>query len=78
MLTAPFPYFGGKSRWAAEIWARFGRPDRYIEPFAGSLAALLACPHPAPMEIVCDLDGMICNFWRAVAADPERTARYAD
>ena len=24
-LTAPFPYYGGKRRWAAAVWARFGQ-----------------------------------------------------
>lgn len=77
-LSAPFPYFGGKSRVAGEVWKRFGRSDVYAEPFAGSLAVLLANPHPARREIVCDTDGLICNFWRAVQADPEDVARHAD
>ena len=77
-LTAPFPYFGGKRRWADEIWSRFGKPDVYAEPFAGSLAVLLANPNPAPREIVCDTDGGICNFWRALRADPEQVAHHAD
>lgn len=78
MLTSPFPYYGAKSRWASDIWERFGRPDVYAEPFAGSLAVLLRCPHPARREVVCDLDGMIANFWRALQADPEAVARHAD
>ena len=53
--------------------------DRYVEPFAGSIAVLLSCPYgPRPTEIVNDLDGVICNFWRAVRADPQTTAHYAD
>ena len=78
MLRAPFPYFGGKRRWAELIWERFGKPDRYLEPFAGSLAVLLACPYPAPMEIVCDKDGFICNFWRALKGAPDEVAEWAD
>ena len=77
-LSAPFPYFGGKPRWASEIWSRFGRADVYAEPFAGSLAVLLANPAPAPREVVCDKDGLICNFWRSLRADPEATAHWAD
>ena len=77
-LSAPFPYYGGKSRWSGEIWARFGRADVYAEPFAGSLAVLLANPSPAPREVVCDKDGLICNFWRSLKADPEATAHWAD
>jgi DNA adenine methylase len=33
-MKAPFPYFGGKSRISAEVWARVGDVARYIEPFA--------------------------------------------
>ena len=42
----------------------------YAEPFAGSLAVLLANPRPK-REVVCDKDGHICNFWRALRGDPE-------
>ena len=77
-LTAPFPYFGGKSGWAQQVWQRLGTPDIYSEPFAGSLALLLACPTPARLEVVCDTDGLICNFWRAVSRDPEAVAKWAD
>ena len=24
-LSAPFPYFGGKKRWADKIWLKFGK-----------------------------------------------------
>ena len=78
-LTAPFPYYGGKRRLAPRIWERLGNPTVYAEPFAGSVACLLARPDgPGPREIVCDLDGGICNFWRAVQADPEAVAHWAD
>lgn len=77
-LKAPFPYYGGKRRVADEVWEHFGVVERYIEPFAGSLAVLLANPHPANMEVVCDTSGFICNFWRSVKNDPEQTAYYAD
>ena len=51
----------------------------YVEPFAGSLACLLARPDGAGQrEIVCDLDGGISNFWRAVEAEPDTVAYWAD
>ena len=79
MLTAPFPFAGGKRHWAAEVWRRYGSPDVYAEPFAGSLAVLLGKPDgPAKREVVCDLNGSICNFWRAVQRDPEAVAHHAD
>ena len=77
-LKAPFPWFGGKRSHAGEVWAKFGKPDVYAEPFAGSLAVLLACPRPAKHEVVCDTNGMVCNLWRSLIADPERTAWWAD
>ena len=43
-IDSPFPYFAGKSRVAAEVWARFGAVDNYVEPFFGSGAVLLARP----------------------------------
>lgn len=78
-LYAPFPYWGGKRRAAAEVWKRFGPVTTYIEPFAGSLAVLLACPYgERPREVVNDMDGFVSNFWRSLRADPELVAYYAD
>jgi len=79
-VKAPFPWFGGKSRVAPEVWQRFGDVPNYVEPFAGSLAVLLGRPdkHAAKIETVNDLDGFIANFWRAVAADPQAVAFHAD
>ncbi len=77
-IKAPFPWFGGKSRAASLIWARLGNVDTYNEPFAGSLAVLLSRPHPPRVETVNDLDCYLANFWRALQADPEAVAYYAD
>ena len=78
-LKAPFPWFGGKSRCAPEVWVRFGDVPNYVEPFAGSLAVLLGRPtHPGTTETVNDIDGYICNFWRALQADPAAVAHWAD
>lgn len=43
-LRAPFPWFGGKRRVAAQVWEALGAVDNYVEPFAGSLAVLLERP----------------------------------
>ncbi len=77
-LKSPYPYFGGKSAVAADVWARFGDVPNYVEPFFGSGAVLLARPHRPRIETVNDSDGFVSNFWRAVAADPEAVARHAD
>jgi DNA adenine methylase len=77
-LKAPFPWFGAKSRVAHVVWDRLGDVPNMIEPFAGSLAVLLARPHKPKIETVNDLDGLVSNFWRALKHDPEQTASYAD
>ncbi len=77
-LKAPFPWFGGKSRAAHLIWPRFGNPANYVEPFAGSLAVLLARPDESKVETVNDLDCYLSNFWRAVKADPDAVVAYTD
>lgn len=77
-MKAPFPWFGGKSRAAALIWERFSDVPNYVEPFAGSLAVLLARPHAPRTETVNDLDCYLANFWRAVKAEPDAVARWAD
>jgi DNA adenine methylase len=79
-VAAPFPWFGGKSRAAAQVWAALGDVDNYVEPFAGSLAVLLARPgyEGRRAEVVNDLDGLIANFWRSMALDPEAVVRAAD
>jgi hypothetical protein len=81
-LKAPFPYFGGKSWIARDVWQRFGRVRNYVEPFFGSGAMLLCRPDETlpdnPIETVNDADGLVSNFWRAIQADPEQVARHAD
>jgi DNA adenine methylase len=85
MLTAlyktPFPWFGGKADAAPAVWAALGDVDHYVEPFAGSLAVLLRRPHEANRsyhsETVNDLDGMLCNAWRAMRDHPDATAEAA-
>lgn len=77
-IKSPYPFFGGKSRVAPVIWQAFGEVSNYVEPFAGSLAVLLANPNRPKIETVNDLDCFITNFWRAVSADPEGVAKFAD
>lgn len=77
-LRAPFPWFGGKSRAAPIIWRAFGDVANYVEPFAGSLAVLLARPHAPRVETVNDVDAYLANFWRAVQRAPDEVAHWAD
>ena len=77
-MIAPFPYFGGKREIAADVWSRLGHPKQYIEPFCGSAAMLIAAPRAASLEVVCDMNGFIANFWRAVKHQPNKVAEWAD
>ncbi len=83
VLRTPFPYAGGKAKVADAVWLRLGNCANYVEPFAGSLAVLLRRPanHFANgyrVETCNDLNHYIVNFWRAVKADPEKVAEFAD
>lgn len=75
-----FPYFGGKSKIAPEVWARFGDVSNYIEPFSGSAAMLMLRPekHTRKIETINDFSGLVSNFWRSVKNDPEGVAKWAD
>jgi hypothetical protein len=77
-LHAPFPWFGGKSAIGDLVWARFGRPKQYIEPFCGSAATLLASPAAAPLEVIGDGNYYVANFWRAVRSQSESVSRWMD
>ena len=80
-LRAPFPYFGGKRRAAATIWAALGDPGGYVEPFAGSAATLLARPgwpdHGRRVETINDFDGWLINAWRSIQLSPGEVAAAA-
>jgi len=69
----PFAYFGGKTRLAERIIGLLPAHKHYVEPFAGSLAVLLAKPR-AEMETVNDLDQDLMTFWRVLRDRPEDLA----
>lgn len=75
-LCAPWPYFGGKSAIADEVWQRLGDVQNYLEPFCGSCAMLLKRPawHSPRLETVNDANAYLSNFWRAIKAEPEAVA----
>jgi site-specific DNA-adenine methylase len=77
-MKAPFPWFGGKSKVAHLVWARFGDVPNYVEPFFGSGAVLLNRETSPGTETINDLDCMVANFWRALQHDPDAVAFYAD
>jgi len=73
-VKPPFTYFGGKTSIAKQIAALLPPHEHYVEPFAGSLAVLLAKPR-ARMETVSDLDGDLMNFWRVLRERPQDLER---
>lgn len=77
-IKPPFPWFGGKSRVADQVWRLLGNVENYVEPFFGSGAVLFARPHQPRIETVNDIDHWVANFWRAVQNAPEQVAAYAD
>jgi len=75
-LKSPYPYFGGKSRVAPLIWEGLGSVEHYIEPFAGSLAVLLANPKVPKMETINDKDCFIVNFWRSLVNNTDDLIKF--
>ncbi|WP_312884802.1 DNA adenine methylase [Nocardia barduliensis] len=73
-LRPPMAYYGGKTTVAQWIVGMLPAHDHYVEPFAGSLAVLLAKP-AARMETVNDLDGDLMVFWRMLRDHPTELAR---
>ncbi len=71
-MRTPFPYFGSKSRVAAEVWQRFGNPSYYFEPFLGAGGVLLGRPGVGKYEYVVDTDCLITNFFRAAKYGDQR------
>lgn len=73
-MKPPFAYYGGKTNIAADIVRLLPAHQHYVEPYAGSLAVLLAKP-PSRMETVNDLDGLIMTFWRVLRDRPDDLMR---
>ncbi len=70
----PFIYYGGKTTIAKKIVDLLPEHKHYVEPFAGSLAVLLAKP-PSRMETVNDLDADLMTFWRTLRDRPAELER---
>lgn len=65
-MRPPFPYCGAKQTLARAIVDLMRVEHRhYVEPFAGSLAVLLAKPRVS-LETVNDVDGRVMQFWRVL------------
>ncbi|MGH3326787.1 MAG: DNA adenine methylase [Streptomycetales bacterium] len=75
-IKPPFAYYGGKTTLAERIVVLLPEHGHYVEPFAGSLAVLLA-KAPARMETVNDLDDGLMTFWRVLRDRPDELIRGA-
>lgn len=82
-LRAPFSGFGGKADVAHHVWAGLGNVSHYVEAFTGTAAVLLARPHTAGprghpfTETINDIDGLLVNFWRAMALRPDEVIKHS-
>lgn len=70
LTPPPFTYYGGKMTLASAIAELLPAHRHYVEPFAGSLAVLLA-KEPSHVETVNDLDGDLMTFWRVLRDRPD-------
>lgn len=65
-----FPWPGGKSKLLSSILPFLPAPSKYVEPFAGGLAVLLAKP-PSPKEVAGDLNRDLVDFYRIASRHPD-------
>lgn len=73
-MRPPMPYFGSKQTLAPWIVSLLSRHTHYVEPYAGSLAVLLAKPR-SRIETVNDLDQRLVTFWRVLRDRPDELIR---
>lgn len=73
-MKPPIAYYGAKVTLADWIVEHLPVHAHYVEPFAGSLAVLLAKPASA-METVNDLDRDLMTFWQVLRDRPAELAR---
>jgi DNA adenine methylase len=67
MVDGPLKWHGGKAYLASKIVALMPNHLHYVEPYAGGLSVLLAKNPEGVSEVVNDLNGVLMNFWAALA-----------
>lgn len=73
-MGALIPYFGGKSRLAKNIIARFPEHQCYVEVFAGAANVFFA-KEARGTEVINDLDPDLITLYRTVKHHPEELHR---
>lgn len=73
-MGALIPYFGGKSRLAKNIIARFPEHQCYVEVFAGAANVFFA-KEARGTEVINDLDRDLVTLYRTVKHHPEELHR---
>lgn len=68
------PYFGGKMTLAERIVSLLPPHEHYVEPYAGSLAVLLAKP-PSVLETANDIEHRLMTWWRVLRDQPDELIR---
>lgn len=73
-MKPPILFFGGKITLGPAIAQLLPEHEHYVEPYAGSLAVLLA-KQPSAHETANDLDGALMAFWRVLRDQPQALER---
>lgn len=73
-MAALIPYFGGKSRLAKSIIAKFPEHQCYVEVFAGAANVFFA-KEARGAEVINDLDRDLVTLYRIVKSHPEELHR---
>lgn len=70
-MNSPIKWHGGKHYLARKIVDLMPPHTHYVEPYAGSLAVLLARNPNGVSEVANDLDGRLTNFWDVLRSPGE-------
>lgn len=68
-------YFGAKTQLAGQIVELLPPHASYVEPFAGSMAVLMAKPRAERIEVANDIDQDLMIFWKVLREKPEELTR---
>lgn len=69
------PWLGGKRRLADKLLPLFPPHECYVEVFCGGAALYFLRAHPAPVEVLNDINGELTNLYRVVQHHLEEFVR---